>query len=67
MRRPDPDPACSPSAARLHALAWGASFRPAQPTLGEALTPLLAWLPAAAPLICAAALAWCQARTSPSA
>jgi hypothetical protein len=31
------------------------------------LAPLLAWLLAASPLVCAAILAWRQARTSPSA
>lgn len=52
---------------RLHALYWGSSFQPAQPTLGEALAPLLAWLLVATPLTCAAILAWRQARISPSA
>jgi hypothetical protein len=45
-------------ASRLHALYWGPSFSPGQPTLAEALAPLLGWLLAAAPLICAAFLAW---------
>jgi len=54
-------------ASRLHALYWGPSFSPGQPTVGEALAPLLAWLLAATPLICAAILAWRQARISPSA
>ena len=51
----------------LHELYWGPPFQPAQPTLGEVLAPLLAWLLAAAPLVCAAILASRQAQTSSSA
>ena len=50
----------------LHELYWGPPFQPAQPTLGEVLAPLLAWLLAAALLVCAAILAWRQAQTSSS-
>ena len=56
-----------PFAHRLHMRYWGPSFQPTETTLGQVLVPLLAWLLAAAPLVCAAVLAWRQARTSPSA
>lgn len=52
---------------QLHMLFWGPSFQPAQPTLGEVLAPLLAWLLVAAPLVCAAILSWRQAQASSSA
>ncbi len=46
-------------ASRLEAHYSPGSFPPANPpTLGAALAPLLAWLLAAAPLVCAAFLAW---------
>ena len=46
-------------ASRLHAHYWPSSFSPTDgPTLGAVLAPLLAWLLAAAPLMCAAFLAW---------
>ena len=54
-------------ASRLHELYWGPPFQPGQPTLGEVLAPLLAWLLAAAPLVCAAIPAWRQVQTSSSA
>ena len=46
---------------RLHYAYWGPAFRPYDLTLGEVLAPLLAWLLAAAPLVCAAILAWRRA------
>jgi hypothetical protein len=46
---------------RLHFAYWGPAFRPYDLTLGEVLAPLLAWLLAAAPLVCAAILAWRRA------
>jgi hypothetical protein len=47
---------------RLRAHLSPGSFSPTNgPTLGAALAPLLAWLLAAAPLVCAAFLAWRRA------
>jgi hypothetical protein len=57
----------SPFAHRLHARYWGPSFQPGETTLGQVLVPMLAFLLAAAPLVCAAVLARRQAWTSPPA
>ena len=47
---------------RLRAHLSPGSFPPSNgPALGEALAPLLAWLLAAAPLVCAAIIAWRRA------
>jgi len=52
-------------ALQLHERYWGPSFTPGTLALGTVLAPLFAWLLGAVPLVCAAVLAWREAR-SPS-
>ena len=49
---------------RLHKYYTVSFSRPSDPTLGQTYAPLLAWIVAAAPLVCAAALSLRQASRS---